>query len=90
VDPRADVYSFGATLFEMVTGRVPFSEGDVTYHHRHTPPPDPRELASEMPDALAELILDMLAKSPDDRPPSAHAVYTRLEAVKRSLDQTAD
>jgi tRNA A-37 threonylcarbamoyl transferase component Bud32 len=85
VDPRADLYSLGATLFEMVTGRVPFADGDVTYHHRHTPPPDPRDLQPDVPDALAELILQMLAKSPDERPPSAHAVHVRLEALKRTL-----
>ncbi len=67
VDHRADLYAFGVTLFELLTGRVPFTEGDVTYHHRHTPPPDPRELAKDIPDAVAELILRLMQKSPDDR-----------------------
>ncbi len=45
VDHRADQYALGVTLFELVTGDVPFRDGDVTYHHRHTPAPDPRKAA---------------------------------------------
>jgi serine/threonine-protein kinase len=67
VDHRADLYAFGVTLFELLTGRVPFTEGDVTYHHRHTPPPDPRDLAPDLPDALAGLVLRLMAKDPDGR-----------------------
>jgi serine/threonine-protein kinase len=66
VDHRADQYALGVTLFELVTGDVPFKDGDVTYHHRHTAPPDPRTVA-EVPDDLAELILRLLAKSRDGR-----------------------
>jgi tRNA A-37 threonylcarbamoyl transferase component Bud32 len=85
VDGRADLYALGATLFELLTGRVPFAEGDVTLHHRHTPPPDPRDLCDAVPDALAELILSLLAKSPDDRPAHAGLVAESLQAVIRAL-----
>jgi serine/threonine-protein kinase len=84
VDHRSDLYALGVTLFELVTGKVPFEEGDVAYHHRHTPAPDPRSLAKGIPDALAELILDLLAKEPDDRPASAAEVKQRLEAIVRA------
>ena len=67
VDHRADLYAFGVTLFELLTGTVPFKEGDVTYHHRHTPPPDPRELVPDIPAPLAELVLRLMQKAPDDR-----------------------
>ena len=57
---------------------MPFREGDVTYHHRHTAPPDPRTRAENLPDGFAELILDMMAKDPATRVASAAAVAARL------------
>jgi serine/threonine-protein kinase len=81
VDARADLYAFGVTLFELVTGHRPFETGDVTYHHRHTPAPDPRSLGVEMPDALATLILQLMAKSPGDRPASTDQVALRMRAI---------
>ena len=81
VDYRADIYALGITLFELVTGRVPFQDGDIAYHHRHTPPPDPRDLAKDVPDALAELILEMIRKQPDQRCGSAAEVGHRLEQI---------
>jgi len=83
VDHRADIYALGITLFELVTGRVPFDDGDVSYHHRHTQPPDPRSHVPEIPAPLAELILEMLAKAPHDRPEDAAVVGKRLQAILR-------
>ncbi len=78
VDARADIYAFGVTLFELLTGRVPFPDGDIAYHHRHTPPPDPQSLAANVPDPLAALILDMLQKQPEMRCANAGEVARRL------------
>ena len=59
---RADAYSLGITLYQMVTGRVPF-EGDtaslLAQHITQTPAP-PRSLAPELPAELEELLLGML------------------------------
>jgi hypothetical protein len=85
VDGRTDLYAFGVTLFELVTGGVPFREGDVTYHHRHTPAPDVRERGAEVPDALAALIGQLLAKRPDERPASARDVLLHLKQIARGL-----
>jgi Tfp pilus assembly protein PilF len=84
VDHRADLYSLGITLFELVTGCVPFTEGDVAYHHRHTPPPDPREMIADIPEELAEFILQLLAKDPDDRCQTAREVSERLQPLSAS------
>ncbi|MBW2231112.1 MAG: protein kinase, partial [Deltaproteobacteria bacterium] len=81
VDHRADLYSLGITLFELAVGHVPFQKGEVAYHHRHTEPPDPRSLADGIPDALAELILQLLRKDPDARCGSAEEVQKRLEGI---------
>jgi tRNA A-37 threonylcarbamoyl transferase component Bud32 len=84
VDGRADLYALGATLHELLTGVVPFEEGDLARHHRETPPPDPRERVPDVPAALAELVLQLLAKEPADRPGSAAEVAERLRAVERA------
>jgi tetratricopeptide (TPR) repeat protein len=81
VDARADLYAFGVTLFELVTGQRPFEAGDVAYHHRHTPAPDPRSFGAPLPESLATLILQMMAKAPADRPASADQVTQRLRAI---------
>jgi len=85
VDHRADIYAFGVTLFELLTGRVPFGKGDVTYHHRHTPPPDPRTYAPDLPEAFAELILRMMAKPPDERVQTSAEVRQALSRIAQSL-----
>ena len=84
VDHRTDLYALGGTLFELVTGSVPFESGDVVYHHVHTPPPDPRERNVDVSPAMAQLILDLLQKDPDDRVQSARELATRLQAILKS------
>src|SRR5262249_37144742 len=70
-DARSDIYSLGCVLFKRVCGRPPFAGmavGEIGAAHIRLPPPDPQDLAPDLPRALAELILRMLAKSPDARP----------------------
>ena len=87
VDARADLYAFGVTLFELVSGSRPFEEGDVTWHHKHTPAPDPRTRGAEVPESFAALILALLAKDPAARPASAEAVGRQLQQIAASLRQ---
>jgi tetratricopeptide (TPR) repeat protein len=82
VDHRTDLYSLGVTLFELATGSVPFDSGEVAYHHRHTPVPDPRELRVDLPRGLALLILKLLNKLPDDRFQSARQVLDLVTQIE--------
>jgi serine/threonine protein kinase len=85
VDHRADLYALGVTLFQLVTGALPFPDGDVSYRHRHEAPPDPREVVVDLPERLARIILALMAKRPDERPASAAQVGEELRALHAEL-----
>jgi eukaryotic-like serine/threonine-protein kinase len=85
VDHRADLYALGVTFFELLTGNVPFKDGDVAFHHRHTPPPHVRDVAPNTPEALAALVEQLLAKRPGQRVRSAGDVVRRLAEIARAL-----
>ena len=72
------------TPFELVTGTVPYGSGDVVYHHIHTPRPDARERNVDVPEAMARVILDLMAKAPDARIQSARDLAARLQKILRA------
>lgn len=80
-DERSDLYSLGITMFEMVTGHVPF-EGDntvtVALAHLENPMPDPRTLNPDVSPSLARIILKCTEKRPERRYPNAAAVISDL------------
>ncbi|MFQ5415433.1 MAG: protein kinase [Myxococcota bacterium] len=80
VDHRTDVYSLGVTIFELATGSLPFTEGNLPYHHVHTPPPDPREFDSEIPELIADMILRCMQKNPADRYQSTREMLVEIKA----------
>jgi len=64
VDARTDIYSFGCMLYEMAAGRPPFLEGNIEYHHLHSPPPP---MTDTIPLSLQQVIFKCLEKKPEDR-----------------------
>jgi serine/threonine-protein kinase len=83
-DHRADLYALGGTLFHLATGTVPYESGDVTYQHAHSPVPDPREREVSLPAPLAQLIMKLMAKLPDERYQGAREVAVELQAFLKS------
>ena len=79
IDHRTDIYSLGVSVFEMATGTLPFTEGNLPYHHVHTPAPDPREFNNEIPEFLAAIVLRCMAKDPADRFQSTREILAELK-----------
>ena len=94
VGPSGDLYSLGVMLFEMVVGRPPFEEDHPVLlmgAHVRVPPELLREAdaALAVPDALEELVDELLAKTPEERPSGAAQVVERLEAIAESQPSLA-
>ncbi len=81
-DHRADLYAMGVVLYRVLTAELPFRASDprsVLRQHLKQPAPDPRDSRSSVPGELAEIVLRLLEKAPEDRFQSAHQVVVALD-----------
>jgi serine/threonine protein kinase len=89
LDGRADVYSFGASCYEVVTGRPPFrgsSSQELLAKHITEKPITPKQYNAEVTDEFAALVLKMLAKKKEERPRDFHEVLMAMRTLRVFTD----
>lgn len=81
LDGRADLYSLGVTLFKAATGELPFQGTDwyeIARQHVEEKPPRPRSINPALSREMDEIILRLLEKDPENRPPTGDALVEEL------------
>src|SRR5579863_3299139 len=89
VDGRADLFSVGVLLYELLSGQKPFtgeSPTTVVYQIIHVEPPPVNASVPELPESLHEIVSRALQKNPDDRYSRASEMASDLQMVKMMLD----
>lgn len=90
VDQRSDLYSLGVTLFQLLTGVRPFQSNEaleLIHCHIARKPPNPQEIDPSIPSIVADIVLKLLAKNPDERYQSAEALKADLLLCLDQLKQ---
>jgi DNA helicase-2/ATP-dependent DNA helicase PcrA len=89
VDLRSDIFSFGIVLYEMLTGKYPFTvENRIDTMHSilHEEPQAPHVVKSDLPQDLQRILSKALAKAPKARYQTVRELHSDLETLKRDLD----
>ncbi|MFT7474357.1 MAG: serine/threonine protein kinase [Verrucomicrobiales bacterium] len=91
-DGRGDIYQLGISLYEMLLGRAPFTsaaaDNKATIIRRILDNPAPPLAQFDIPQPLSDLLDEVLAKDPADRPQSAETFGRRLNSVEATLGRT--
>ncbi|GIK57563.1 MAG: AAA family ATPase [Chloroflexi bacterium] len=90
MDYRSDLYSLGITFYQLCTGELPFTAVDpleLLHAHIARPPRPPQEIAPQIPQRLADIILRLLAKNAEDRYQSAYGLKADLEECWRQWQE---
>ncbi len=91
VDKRSDIYSLGAVMYVMLTGRPPFtgkSALDIAQKHKYGQFDSPRRIVPEIPHWLDEVVCKCLEKNPDNRYPDAYVLQLRLLEIPKKVELT--
>ena len=85
VDERCDIYSFGVTFYEMLTGNLPFPTDGILHHHLATPPTPLRAYQQGFSPELEQIVMKCLEKNREDRFPSVNELNNAVKNFQKSM-----